>query len=104
MGGEQPLVERDMRTLIQRPGLDREFVATGVAVIPPWPHGLAAELADLADDPAVRAEHTVRPARSLYGLAGLFFIGKSGVAEIEFGHFWPPEIEFYPTFMVQSSA
>src|SRR4051794_6653871 len=71
---EQPLVQGNMRALVDRASADRELVLTILAVIPARSHGLAAKRPSAFHRAAKRAGHAVRPADGLKVLTGGFVV------------------------------
>src|ERR1700688_2072082 len=74
--GQQPLVERDMAGLEDRPDCDRELLAAG-RTLPKATFGFAFEpIRHSIMLAAVRADGTIWPTDALQKLCGCFWVGK----------------------------
>src|SRR5436190_16476234 len=83
MRGEEPFMERDMRTLENRSGANRELNAAIVAEKHPGLR-LAGHAMDV-EQAAKRAVDLIRPAISLHVRRSLGFIVKNWISEVD-GH------------------
>src|ERR1700686_1202670 len=93
VGSEQPLVQRDMRTLIQRAHGGCEGLLTGAALVEAGARALALEFGGLVDGAAMRADRAIRPAKGFEMLPGCIFVSENRVSKIashgQFLRVWP---------------
>jgi hypothetical protein len=79
---QKPLVQRNVRTLVDGADGDRELALAGVAVVEAGLARLAADGTGALDLTAMRAVPAVGPARGLQILASLRLVGENRVGEI----------------------
>lgn len=83
--GEKPFRHRDVRPLVNRADLRRELAPAVLAVVPAWPHRLAAQRLHRVELPAVRAVRAVRPADRLEVGARRIRVDEDRVREVNGG-------------------
>src|ERR1700730_4109966 len=92
MSGEQPFVQRNVRTLIQRAHGRREWLLTGPALVQARSRRLAVQFGCFTNNAAMRAYRTIRPAQCLEMLASGGFIGENLGGEVA-SHGCVPNVE-----------
>src|SRR5258708_28446806 len=85
MRSEQPLMQRDMRALIQRAHGGRERLLAGAALVQTGARALALEFGGLVYGATMRADWAIRPTELFEVSAGGFFVSENRVCEIA-GH------------------
>lgn len=79
---QQPLVQRNVRLLVNCPHGRRERLAARSALVQAGARALALHLRSFANDAAMEADRTIRPAEFLEMLTGGFFVRKDRVCQV----------------------